>query len=117
MKMKKVWKAGICSLCTVAVVAGSIPAIPAMEASAQGGASVEDFGNVLNIFADPGDNIYGLNMATNYSGTNNYNNFSDMGAWHGYYLHDLEATDLYGGFAGPVVFGEEYPVNLSHAIS
>lgn len=117
MKMKKVWKAGICSLCTVAVVAGSIPAIPAMEASAQGGASVEDFGNVLNIFADPGDNIYGLNMATNYSGTNNYNNFSDMGAWHGYYLHDLEATDLYGGFAGPVVIGEEYPVNLSDAIS
>ncbi len=117
MKMKKVLKAGICSLCTVAVVAGSIPAIPAMQAAAEGGASIEDFGNVLNIFADPGDNIYGLHTATNYSGTNNYNNFSDMGAWHGYYLHDLEAKDLYGGFAGPVVIGEEYPVNLSDAIS
>lgn len=117
MKVKKVLKAGICSLCTVAVVAGSIPAIPAMQAEAESGVTVEDFGNVLNIFADPGDNIYGLHTATNYSGTNNYNNFSDMGAWHGYYLHDLEATDLYGGFAGPVIIGEEYPVNLSDAIS
>lgn len=115
--MKKVLRTGLCSLCAVALTAGSIPAIPAVQATAKGSAAVEDFGNILNIFADPGDNIYGLNMATNYSGTNNYNNFSDMGAWHGYYLHDMEATDLYGGFAGPVVIGEEYPVNLSDAIS
>lgn len=115
--MKKVWKTGLCSLCAAALAVGSIPAIPAVEAAAEGSVGVEDFGNVLNIFADPGDNIYGRYTATNYSGTNNYNNFSDMGAWHGYYLHDMEATDLYGGFAGPVVIGEEYPVNLSDAIS
>lgn len=39
--------------------------------------------------------------------TNEYNNFSDLGAWHGYYLHDKSATDLYGGFAGSVIVAEE----------
>lgn len=42
----------------------------------------------------PEPDIYG-----DYS-TNKYNNFCDMGAWHGYYLHPQDATDAYGGFAG-----------------
>ena len=70
-----------------------------------------DFGNILNVTADPQEKIYG------YYDTNEYNNFSDMGAWHGYYLHTKSATDLYGGFAGPVIIAEEYPVNLSDSIN
>ena len=70
-----------------------------------------DFGNILNVTADPKEKIYG------YYSTNEYNNFSDMGAWHGYYLHTKSATDLYGGFAGPVIIAEEYPVNLSNSIN
>lgn len=70
-----------------------------------------DFGNVLNVTADPKEEIYG------YYSTNEYNNFSDMGAWHGYYLHTKEAKDLYGGFAGPVIIAEEYPVNLTDSIN
>lgn len=117
MKGRNMLKKGLSSLCAVALAVTGIQAAPATQVSAQTSASVEDFANVLNIFANPGDNIYGRHTATNYSGTNNYNNFSDMGAWHGYYLHDLEVTDLYGGFAGPVIIAEEYPVNLSDAIS
>lgn len=70
-----------------------------------------EFANVLDVTADPKEAIYGT-----YS-TNEYNNFSDLGAWHGYYLHDKSATDLYGGFAGPVIIAEEYPVNLSDSIN
>ena len=70
-----------------------------------------DFANVLDVTADPKETIYGT-----YS-TNEYNNFSDLGAWHGYYLHDKNATDLYGGFAGPVIIAEEYPINLSDSIN
>lgn len=70
-----------------------------------------EYGNILNVFANPGTEIYG-----DYS-TNKFNNFADLGAWHGYYLHNLSATNLYGGFAGPVIIMEEYPVNLSDAIS
>ena len=116
MNMKKLLKVGLSTVCAIAVAATSIPVMTAVQAAEKTSVSVEDFGNILNIFAVPGDNIYGRNMA-NYSGTNNYNNFSDMGAWHGYYLHEKDATDLFGGFAGPVVIGEEYPVNLSDAIS
>lgn len=75
------------------------------------GEQAQKFPNVLNIYADPGIVLYGT-----YS-TNKYNNFADPGAWHGYYHHDQDATDLYGGFAGPVMIAEEYPVNLSGAIS
>lgn len=117
MKMKKVLKTGLCSLCAVSVAAASISVVPAARAAEKSSVSIEDFGNVLNVFAVPGNNIYGNHTATNYSGTNNYNNFSDMGAWHGYYLHDKEAVNLFGGFAGPVIIAEEYPVNLSDAIS
>ena len=70
-----------------------------------------DFGNILNVTANPKEKIYG------YYSTNEYNNFSDMGAWHGYYLHTKSATDLYGGFAGPVIIAEEYPINLSDSIN
>lgn len=70
-----------------------------------------DFGNVLDVTADPKEVIYG------YYSTNEYNNFSDLGAWHGYYLHQKTATDLYGGFAGPVIVAEEYPINLSDSIN
>lgn len=60
-----------------------------------------DFANVLDVTVDFKEVIYGT-----YS-TNEYNNFSDLGAWHGYYLHDKSATDLYGGFAGSVIVAEE----------
>ena len=73
--------------------------------------SIENYGNVLNVFANPDEVIYGT-----YS-TNKYNNFSDMGAWHGYYLAESGADNLVGGFAGPVIIAEEYPVNLSDSIS
>lgn len=72
---------------------------------------VEDFGNILNVTANPTNQLYG-----DYS-TNQYNNFSDMGAWHGYYLPKYDAKNLYGGFAGPVIIAEEYPVNMSDTIS
>ncbi|WP_411168764.1 MGH1-like glycoside hydrolase domain-containing protein [Clostridium sp. MB05] len=72
---------------------------------------VLEFSNVLNVSANPTNLLYG-----DYS-TNKYNNFSDMGAWHGYYLPEKGATNLYGGFAGPVIIAEEYPVNLGDTIS
>lgn len=72
---------------------------------------VLDFSNVLNVSANPTDLLYGT-----YS-TNKYNNFSDQGAWHGYYLPEVGATNIYGGFAGPVIIAEEYPVNLGDTIS
>ena len=64
---------------------------------------VVDFSNILNVTANPTDLLYGT-----YS-TNKYNNFSDQGAWHGYYLPSKDATNIYGGFAGPVIIAEEYP--------
>ncbi|MGL5328040.1 MAG: hypothetical protein ACRDD7_02145, partial [Peptostreptococcaceae bacterium] len=73
--------------------------------------NLEDYKNVLNVQADPK-----VAINAEYS-TNEYNPFSDMGAWHGYYLPQYEATDLYGGFAGPLIVGEEYPVNLTDSIS
>ena len=72
---------------------------------------VVDFSNVLNVTANPTELLYG-----SYS-TNKYNNFSDQGAWHGYYLPEKTATNIYGGFAGPVIIAEEYPVNLGDTIS
>lgn len=70
-----------------------------------------EFGNVLDVTANPKEAIY-----SDYS-TNEFNNFSDVGAWHGYYLHKKDAKNLYGGFAGPVIIAEEYPVNLSDSIN
>ena len=74
-------------------------------------AKVTDFSNILNVQANPTNLLYG-----EYS-TNKYNNFSDQGAWHGYYLPSKDATNIYGGFAGPVIIAEEYPVNLGDTIS
>ncbi|MCI9078435.1 MAG: alpha-glucosidase [Lachnospiraceae bacterium] len=99
-------------VCAAAFVCGSFPSVmarPVTAAEAQN--RVEDFANVLDITANPGEVIYGA-----YS-TNKYNNFSDLGAWHGYYLHESTAQNLYGGFAGPVIIAEEYPANLSDAFN
>ncbi len=41
---------------------------------------VTDYKNVLNINVEPNSSLYGENS------NNKYNNFSDKGAWHGYYL-------------------------------
>lgn len=75
--------------------------------------SVVDFANVLNVTAEPTELLYG-----SYS-TNKYNNFADLGSWHGYYLptQNDSGKELYGGFAGPVIIAEEYPVNMSDTIS
>ncbi|WP_415329957.1 MGH1-like glycoside hydrolase domain-containing protein [Clostridium perfringens] len=73
--------------------------------------SINDFRNVLNVQGNPQ-----INLNDSYS-TNVSNPFSDMGAWHAYYLPEKGATNLYGGFAGPLIVGEEYPINLSDTIS
>ncbi len=73
--------------------------------------NINDFKNVLNVQADP---TVDINAEYN---TNKYNPFSDMGAWHAYYLPKDDATHLYGGFAGPLIVGEEYPINLTDTIS
>lgn len=73
--------------------------------------SVNDFRNVLNVQGNPQ-----VNLNDSYS-TNVSNPFSDMGSWHAYYLPEKGATNLYGGFAGPLIVGEEYPINLSDTIS
>ena len=76
-------------VCAASLVCGSfsnITAKPVTAAEAQN--RIEDFANVLDITADPGEIIYGA-----YS-TNKYNNFSDLGAWHGYYLHEATAQHL-----------------------
>ena len=99
-------------VCAASLVCGSfsnITAKPVTAAETQN--RIEDFANVLDITASPGEIIYGA-----YS-TNKYNNFSDLGAWHGYYLHEATAQHLYGGFAGPVIIAEEYPANLSDAFN
>lgn len=67
------------------------------------------YNNAINIFANPTIEINNKNL------NNKYNMFSDMGAWHGYYLPDNKNS--YGGFAGPLIIAEEYPVNLSNNIS
>lgn len=110
---KNFWKKLISGVCVISLVSGVACPRVAVPVRAETAASykIEDFANVLDITAVPEETIFG-----GYS-TNKYNNFSDLGAWHGYYLHDKEAKQLYGGFAGPVVIAEEYPFNLSDAIS
>lgn len=70
-----------------------------------------DYADVLDVTAIPDEVLYG-----DYS-TNKYNVFSDRGAWHGYYLHQKDDANLYGGFAGPMIIAEEYPTNLSDSLS
>ncbi|ELC8443965.1 LPXTG cell wall anchor domain-containing protein [Clostridium perfringens] len=72
---------------------------------------VTDFRNVLDVTSNPE-----VMLNDSYS-TNVSNPFSDMGAWHAYYLPEKGATNLYGGFAGPLIVGEEYPINMSDTIS
>ncbi len=109
---KRVWTRLLSGICTAALVCTSFSGACAVPVkAAQTANRIEDFANVLDITANPTEAIYGT-----YS-TNKYNNFSDLGAWHGYYLHEETAQQLYGGFAGPVIIAEEYPANLSDAIS
>ena len=97
-------------LCLVIIIAKSADKKETV-AKADKAKSLTDFSNVLDVTANPKEKLYGT------YDTNEYNNFSDMGAWHGYYLHQKSATNLYGGFAGPVIIAEEYPVNLSDSIN
>lgn len=71
---------------------------------------VNEFSNLLDISATPTERTYGT-YDTNY-----FNAFSDLGAWHGYYQPDKNNKNLLGGFAGPLVIAEEYPVNLSSSL-
>ena len=73
--------------------------------------SLKEYRNVLNVQNNPQ-----VNLNDSYS-TNIANPFSDLGAWHAYYLPEKNAHNLYGGFAGPLIVGEEYPVNLSDTLS
>ncbi|MDY0404764.1 hypothetical protein P5G51_004525 [Virgibacillus sp. 179-BFC.A HS] len=73
--------------------------------------NVDQFANVLDLSANPTEEVNGL------YDTNKYNHFSDLGAWHGYYQPDKNNKKLLGGFAGPLIVGEEYPVNLSDSIN
>lgn len=66
--------------------------------------------NLLNISANPEINLLDKNL------NNKNNTFSDMGAWHGYYLPQLENKLSYGGFKGPLILAQEYPINLSNDI-
>ena len=72
---------------------------------------VTDYKNVLDIKGNITSSLYGENS------NNKYCNFSDNGAWHGYYLPKESDTKNYGDFQGPVIIGQEYPVNLSDSIS
>ena len=71
----------------------------------------EDFANVLDATARLDETLY------SHYATDKYNVFSDMGAWHGYYLHGLDDLDTFGGFAGPQIIGQDTGMNLSDCIS
>ena len=45
---------------------------------------VDEFANVLDVSASPTERTNGV-YDTNY-----FNNFSDLGAWHGYYLPEKQ---------------------------
>lgn len=72
---------------------------------------IQDYANVLDITARPSEETYG------YYSTNKFSNFADMGAWHGYYLHAIDAKEVYGGFVGPAIIMESALVHLSDAIN
>ena len=112
--MKKLHRSALAMLLCATLVAGTIPGGAFAAAAAQEDSILAPepigYANVLDMTAVPTTQIYG-----DYS-TNKYNNFCDLGSWHGYYLHTQDNTDAYGGFAGPVILAEEYPVNLSDCI-
>lgn len=66
--------------------------------------------NILNVQADPKIYLNDNNL------NNEYNVFSDMGAWHGYYLPDYKKESLDGSFKGPLIIAQEYPANLSNSL-
>lgn len=72
---------------------------------------VDEFSNLLDLSATPTERTHGV-YDTNY-----FNNFSDLGSWHGYYQPDKSNKDLLGGFAGPLIIAEEYPINLSASLN
>ncbi len=73
---------------------------------------LEDYKNIVDVQANP--TVEGFYDAEE---NNVYNNFSDLGAWHGYYLPTEGIAETYGGFMGPVIIAEEYPANLSNSFS
>ncbi|MCO0599266.1 alpha-glucosidase [Peribacillus butanolivorans] len=73
--------------------------------------NVDQFANILDLSANPTEETNGVYE------TNKFNHFSDLGAWHGYYQPAKDNKKLLGGFAGPLIVGEEYPVNLSNSIN
>ncbi|NWO14104.1 alpha-glucosidase [Virgibacillus sp.] len=108
-RINKLKKIGLISLASCLLFSSSISSITVSAKEKL--PSIEHFPNTLDLSAHPTAEIYG-----SYS-TNKYNHFSDLGAWHGYYLPYYDAKELFGGFAGPVVIAEEYPVNLSKVMS
>lgn len=70
-----------------------------------------EFKNVLDVTGNPQ-----VELNDDYD-TNVDNPFSDMGAWHAYYLPKEGIAELYGGFPGPLIVAEEYPVNLANILS
>ena len=56
---------------------------------------VDEFANVLDVSASPTERTNGV-YDTNY-----FNNFSDLGAWHGYYLPE-KANRATGWFCGAI---------------
>lgn len=72
--------------------------------------SQEDYNNLIDLSAKPTEEIF------DDEANNKDNNFTDMGAWHGYYQPLLGDTELYGGFTGPVIIAQEYPANLATQI-
>ncbi|WP_337969948.1 alpha-glucosidase [Virgibacillus salexigens] len=73
--------------------------------------NVDRFANILDLSANPTEEAHGVYE------TNKFNHFSDLGAWHGYYQPAKDNKKLLGGFAGPLIVSEEYPVNLSDSIN
>ncbi len=93
------------------ILLGFLVCSPSVQATEYTG-KLEDYKNIIDVQADP--DVKGFYDEEE---NNVYNNFSDQGAWHGYYLPKEGVTDIYGGFAGPVIIAEEYPANLSESIS
>ncbi len=69
------------------------------------------YNNIIDISGTPSIDMYDDEE------NNKINNFSDLGAWHGYYQPSKKDKSLYGGFTGPVIIAEEYPINLGKSIS
>lgn len=76
--------------------------------------TINDYPNLLNVGGNPTKHIYSANKDVS---TNKYSHFSDLGAWHGYYQPIKRVASTLGGFPGPMIIAEEYPVNLSHQLS